>query len=428
MINYRTDPAFAKSLDAADPLARFRTEFYIPKTKEGKDSIYLCGNSLGLQHNSIGKAINQELEDWKNLGVEGHVQAKTPWMPYHEYLSDSMARIVGAKSSEVVVMNSLTTNLHLLFASFYRPTTRRYKIVIEQDAFPSDRYVVQSQMNFHRYHGNIPKDSNENSILIWKSKPNKSTLDFEELEGLMKQHGEQVALVFIGGVNYYTGQYFDLKAISDLAHQYGSMVGFDLAHAVGNLDLKLHQSGADFAAWCSYKYLNSGPGGIAGIFVHERHKDFQNKPRFTGWWGHNKQTRFKMRDAFDPLPGAEAWQLSNPPIFQLASLKASLNVFDRAGMDKLREKSIKLTGYMEYLLRENSSKNFELITPDKQNERGCQLSIKIKDADRSLFEQISKKGVIADWREPDVIRVAPVPLYNSFEDVWNFVNILNSCH
>jgi kynureninase len=363
--------------------------------------------------------VAQELEDWAKLGVEGHFHARHPWMPYHEFLTNQMAHIVGALPREVVVMNSLTVNLHLLMVSFYRPTPVKYKIIIEQDAFPSDRYAVASQVAFHGYNP-------DSAVLTWSAKSGSHTPDLEDLENLLIENEGEVACVFIGGVNYYTGQVFDIKEIARLAHKHHATVGIDLAHGAGNILPNLHDSQVDFAAWCTYKYLNSGPGGISGAFIHEKHEHASDLPRFAGWWGHNKETRFQMRDDFDPIPGAEGWQLSNPPILPLASLRASLEVFEAAGIEKLREKSIELTGFLAYLLHQINDLRIELITPASIDERGCQLSILVKDWDKGLFDALTKSGVIADWREPDVIRVAPVPLYNSFEDAWQFVERLKA--
>lgn len=415
-MNYETGLAFAQKMDAADALSRWRGEFHIPKTKDGKDAVYLCGNSLGLQPRATEAAVRQELEDWKNLGVEGHFHAKNPWMPYHEFLTKQLANLVGAKPIEVVAMNGLTVNLHLMMVSFYRPTKTRHKIIIEGGAFPSDRYAVESQI---RYHGFDPASS----LIELKPRPDEVTLRTEDIEAAIAGEGESVALLLIGGVNYYTGQFFDMARITQAGHRQGSIVGFDLAHAAGNVPLKLHDWGADFACWCSYKYLNSGPGGAAGCFVHERHAENFGLPRFAGWWGHDKATRFRMGPEFRPMKGAEGWQLSNPPIFSMAAVKASLDIFDSVGMQALREKSEKLTGYLEFLLDHMKSDAFSVITPRDPKMRGCQLSIVVKKNGRKTFEALMKNGVVCDWREPDCIRVAPVPLYNSFADVHHFSQI-----
>ena len=419
-INFEASESFARTMDGRDSLKHFREKFYIPKQSNGEDTIYLTGNSLGLQPKTARGYIEQELEDWKNLGVEGHLRAKNPWLPYHEFLTEQMANVVGAKPIETVVMNSLTVNLHLLMVSFYRPTRERYKIVIEAGAFPSDQYAVGSQIKFHGF--NVV-----DSLIELKPRETEATLRTEDIEKTISENGDSIALVLLGGVNYYTGQAFDMKRITEIGHKFGCVVGFDLAHAAGNLELNLHDWDVDFAAWCSYKYLNSGPGGIGGVFIHEHHSESFELPRFAGWWGHDKETRFLMGDKFIPIKGAEGWQLSNPPIFQMASLRASLEIFDAAGMKNLVEKSKQLTGYLEFLLNAIKDERISVITPSNPEERGCQLSIRVKNADKNLFKAITEKGVIADWREPDVIRVAPVPLYNSFVDVYRFVEILQNC-
>jgi kynureninase len=352
--------------------------------------------------------------------VEGHFHAKNPWMPYHEFLTKPLAKVLGAKETEVVAMNTLTTNLHLLMVSFYRPTKARHKILIEGDAFPSDKYAVQSQLRFHGY--NPEKD-----LIEVKAREGEYCVHPEDILQAIEEQGENIALIMIGGVNYYTGQVHDMQAITKAGHANGCLVGFDLAHGAGNLKLALHDIGMDFAAWCSYKYLNGGPGCIAGCFVHERHHGKKDIPRFEGWWGHNKTTRFNMRHAFDPIPTVEAWQLSNPPILAMTPLLASLQIFSQVGMDALVEKSRKMTAYFDFMLGSIDSTRIQIITPKEEQYRACQLSIQVKNADKSLFNSISEKGVIADWREPDVIRVAPVPLYNSFEDIHRFVTILESC-
>ena len=418
--SFESTESFAQKMDEQDALKHFREKFYIPKQSNGEEVIYFTGNSLGLQPKTVRDCIEQELKDWENLGVEGHFKAKNPWMPYHEFLTNLMANIVGAKAIETVVMNSLTVNLHLLMVSFYRPNATRNKIVIEAGAFPSDQYAVQSQIKFHGF-------DIENSLIELKPREGENCLRTEDIEQTLIENGDSIALVLLGGVNYYTGQAFDMQRITEIGHKIGAVVGFDLAHAAGNIELKLHDWNADFAAWCSYKYLNSGPGGIAGVFVHERHATNFDLPRFAGWWGHDKETRFLMGDEFVPMRGAEGWQISNPPIFQMASLRASLEIFEEAGMNNLREKSVKLTNYLEFLLNEIHAVRISVITPSNSFERGCQLSIRVKDSDKNLFKKISARGVFADWREPDVIRVAPVPLYNSFADVYRFVEILKDC-
>ena len=417
MSNYKLGLEYAKQQDQNDPLASYRNQFHIPKDKEGNNWLYFTGNSLGLQPKSTKTYINQELEDWANLGVEGHFEAKNPWMPYHEYLTNSMAKIVGAKPIEVVIMNTLTTNLHLLMVSFYQPTKAKYKIVIESDAFPSDRYAVQTQLEFHGF------DAND-GLIEWKPRQGEELIRIEDLENILEDQGDEIALLLIGGVNYYTGQYLDLKRIAQLGHSKNCMVGIDLAHGAGNIQPELHDSGVDFAAWCTYKYLNSGPGSLAGLFVHEKHAHNKDLKRFAGWWSHNKSTRFNMRQPLDVIPGAEGWQLSNPPILSMAAIKASLDMFNDVGMDALREKSKKLTGYFEFLISELKNDKIKIITPSNPDERGCQLSIQVKDADKSLHQKLTDAHIITDWREPDVIRCAPVPLYNSFEDVYRMVEKL----
>jgi len=416
---YKTGIDFAIEQDKADTLASYRNRFHIPKHTDGSDIIYFCGNSLGLQPKTTKSYIDQELQDWAALGVEGHVHGKNPWLSYHELLTENMANIVGAKPIEVVVMNTLTTNLHLMMVSFYKPTKKRYKILIEGDAFPSDKYAVESQLRHHGF------DERE-GLILWNSRENEELARYEDLEAIMQRHGEEIALIMIGGVNYYTGQFFDLKRITKLGHQHGCVVGFDCAHGAGNVKLDLHNSGADFAIWCTYKYLNSGPGSLSGVFVHERHAYRKDLNRFTGWWSHNKETRFKMRDDFDMLPGAEGWQLSNPPILSMAAIKASLDMFAEAGMDNLIAKSRKLTGYFEFLIDQLQNDSIKIITPENPDERGCQLSIQVKNADKSLHQKLTQAGIISDWREPDVIRCAPVPLYNSFRDVYTMVERLKS--
>lgn len=392
----------------------YRSDFHIPQVN-GRDAIYLCGNSLGLQPNKVKEYVNAELEDWATLGVEGHLHARHPWLPYHEFLTQSMARLVGAHASEVVVMNSLTVNLHLLMASFYRPTSKRFKILIESDAFPSDRYAVSSQAIWHGF------DPGE-SIVLWKPDPGEYTLRTKRLEELLQQEGDKIALILLGGVNYYTGQYLDIPRITALGHQFGITVGWDLAHAAGNVDMQLHEWNVDFAAWCSYKYLNSGPGSLAGIFVHDRHGMDLSVPRLSGWWGHNKETRFRMRDEFDPLPGAEGWQLSNPPILPLAAMRASMEIFDAAGIQNLRHISAANTSYLYEAL--SSHPKIKIITPANAEERGSQLSLLVTPNGRAMFDKLTKEGVIADWREPDVIRIAAASLYNTQSDLERLIDLV----
>ncbi len=414
---YKATLEYAQQQDKEDKLSHLREQFHIPKDKEGNDWLYFTGNSLGLQPKSTKEYINQELDDWAKYGVEGHFEAKNPWMPYHEFLTEKMSKIVGAKPLEVVVMNTLTTNLHLLMVSFYQPTKKKYKIVIESDAFPSDRYAVQSQLKFHGFDA-------EEGLIEWKPREGEELLNIEDLENIVAEQGDEIALLLIGGVNYYTGQYLDLKRIAEIGHTKNCKVGIDLAHGAGNISPELHNSGVDFAAWCTYKYLNSGPGSLGGLFVHEKHAHNKDLPRFAGWWNHNKETRFNMRQPFDVMVGGEGWQLSNPPILSMAAIKASLDMFDEVGMEALREKSEKLTGYFEFLINQIDSDGIKIITPSNPKERGCQLSIQVKNADKSLHHKLTENNIITDWREPDVIRCAPVPMYNSFEDLFRMVSIL----
>ena len=410
--------AHALAQDLADPLAHFRALFHIPQ-HQGHDQWYFCGNSLGLQPKSVRAALQQELDDWAAYGVEGHFHAKHPWMPYHSELRDLLAECVGAKPVEVVAMNSLTVNLHLLMVSFYRPTPTRPAIVIEQGAFPSDRYAVESQIRFHGF------DPAECLIEV-AADPDTGLVAEDALAQVMAEHGHRVALILWPGVQYRSGQAFDLRAISVLGHTHGCKVGFDLAHAVGNLPLQLHASGADFAAWCSYKYLNAGPGAIAGAFVHERHATAA-LPRFNGWWGHRQDTRFKMGAEFQGTPGADGWQLSNPPIFAMAPLRASLDIFQQAGMDALRRKSKALTGYLAALIAQELAGVVRNVTPTDPECRGCQLSLQVlagREAGRALFEHLMAEGVVGDWREPDVIRLSPTPLYNRFGDCYHAVRVI----
>jgi kynureninase len=418
-MDFKLDRQHALDLDRTDPLASYRQRFHIPQ-HEGQDEIYLCGNSLGLQPRSTEQHLREELEDWQRFGVKGHFAGRRPWMPYHELFTEPTARLVGAKPVEVVNMNSLTVNLHLMMTSFYRPAGKRHKLLIERGAFPSDRYAVESQV---RLHGLDP----DQSLIELTSKSGDPFIPVEEIEALLEAEGPEIALVMLPGVQYYSGQAFDLQRISAAGHNAGCRVGFDLAHAVGNLPLKLHDSAADFAVWCNYKYMNSGPGAVAGCFVHERHAHAFDLPRLAGWWGHDKGSRFRMGPEFVPMAGAEGWQLSNPPVLGLAPLLASLEIFDEAGMDRLREKSLRLTSYLEFLLKQKLAEHIDVLTTADAAQRGCQLSLRLhkgRDAARQVFEELEAAGVTGDWREPDVIRVAPVPLYNSYTDVFRFVEIL----
>ncbi len=410
--------SFAETADEADPLGHFRERFFIPRDEDGNETIYFTGNSLGLQPKTVRSYVEQELKDWETLGVEGHLHAKNPWLPYHEFLTEKMADVVGALPIETVVMNSLTVNLHLLMVSFYRPTPERHKIVIEKGAFPSDQYAVESHIRFHGY--------DPAALIELSPRSGETTLRTEDIIETIERNGPAIALIMLGGVNYYTGQAYDMQAITDAGHKAGAVVGFDLAHAAGNIELKLHDWDVDFAAWCSYKYLNAGPGAVGGAFVNERHAASFDLPRFAGWWGHDKETRFLMGPEFQPMQGAEGWQVSNPPILQMASLRASLEIFDEAGMPALAEKSRKLTGYLESLIGEIEGERISVITPREPAARGCQLSIRVKGGDRSIHDKLATRGIVADWREPDVIRVAPVPLYNTFQDVFRFAGVLES--
>ncbi|TMI62032.1 MAG: kynureninase [Bacteroidetes bacterium] len=421
-MNFQNTQAFAKDLDSKDLLRTFRDKFFIPQ-HNGADCVYFTGNSLGLQPKTTSQYVQQELDDWAKMGVEGHFQAKNPWLPYHEIFPKQLSNIVGCKENEVVVMNSLTVNLHLLMVSFYRPTEQRYKIICEAKAFPSDQYAFETQAI---YHGLNAADT----VIEVSPREGEHYLRTEDIISTIKKHGESVAVVLFGGVNYYTGQLFDIKAITDAAHDAGAYAGFDLAHAAGNVELKLHDWGVDFACWCSYKYLNSGPGGVAGVYINEKHVANSELPRFAGWWGYTKESRFKMEKGFKAIPTAEGWQLSNAPILSMAAHKASLDIFDEAGMGKLHTKRKMLSDYLFFILDNINLKQteeiIEVITPRKENEKGCQVSILMLNRGKEIFDVLTKQGVIADWREPNVIRVAPVPLYNSFEDIWRFGNIIES--
>jgi kynureninase len=428
-MNYQNTLSFAKELDTQDTLAKYRNEFFIPKNKEGKELIYFCGNSLGLQPKRVKEKIDQELLDWASLGVEAHFHGKNPWFSYHHFLTKESANLVGAKESEVVVMNSLSVNLNLLMISFYRPSAKRNKILIEGGAFPSDYYAVEQQIKLHGYNP-------EHSLVEMLPREGEYTLRTEDILAKIKELEDELALVMFGGVNYFTGQFFDLEAITKAGHSVGAQVGFDLAHTAGNIPLKLHEWNVDFATWCSYKYLNSGPGGTSGVFVHERHGNNPNLPRLAGWWGTDEKTRFKMQKGFVPQVGAGGWQMSNAQIFPMAIHKASIELFDEAGIENLRKKSLLLTGFLEYLIEEANKENdlgFKIITPKNETERGCQLSLMTGTDGKQLFEKLTTNDVIADWREPNeafgmggVIRVAPTPMYNTFEEVYRFVQILKS--
>ncbi len=407
---------FAKQLDSQDELKQYRNEFIFPQ-HNGKDVIYFTGNSLGLQPKKAKEYVDEVMDDWANLAVEGHFYANKPWWDYQERFAQPLSKIVGANPSEVTVMNTLTINLHLLMVSFYRPTSKRFKIICEEKAFPSDQYMFQSQV---RHHGYNPEDT----IVEIKRRDGEHNIRLEDILSKIEEVGDELALVLFGGVNYYTGQVFDMKAIVEAGHKTGAIVGFDLAHAAGNIKLELHDWNVDFAAWCSYKYMNSGPGNASGCFVHEKHHH-SNLPRFAGWWGHNKERRFKMEPQFDPVHGADGWQVSNLPILSLAPYLASAEMFAEVGMEKLIKKRDLITAYLEFILheidKEIPSAEFEIITP---NDRACQLSVYLHGQGRELFDYLMKNGVITDWREPNVIRLAPVPFYTSFEDMYNFGQIL----
>jgi kynureninase len=410
---------WALKQDANDKLRSFRNKFYLPQ-HDGHDVIYFTGNSLGLQPKTTQAYIQQELDDWRKFGVEGHFLAKNPWVAYHEFLTEKTAKLVGAKNDEVVMMNQLTSNLHFLMVSFYRPTKQRFKIICEAKAFPSDQYALQSQIKFHGY-------KIEDALIEIFPREGEHNLRTEDVLSVIEKNKNELALVMIGGVNYLTGQVFDMKTITNAAHDAGAVCGWDLAHAAGNIKLELHDWNVDFACWCSYKYLNSGPGSVAGAFVHEKHLHNTELPMFAGWWGHDKAERFKMGREFHPMKTAERWQLSNAPVLSMAAYKASLDIFDEAGMDALIQKSKSLTAYLEFVLEEiNKSqpadKKFEITTP--KVERGAQLSVIAHGRGKELYKKLIDSGVISDWREPNVIRMAPAPLYNSFEDVFRFGEVL----
>jgi kynureninase len=409
---------FARSLDDVDILFSFRERFLFPQHEE-KDVVYFCGNSLGLQPKSTRYLFEKELNDWAKWGVEGHFNAENPWFSYQKPFSASLARIVGAKEEEVVAMNTLTVNLHLLLLSFYRPKGGRYKIIMEAGAFPSDQYAIETQVRMYGYE---PGDA----IIELTPREGEHTLRDEDILETIAATGDSLACVMIGAVNYYTGQFYNLSDITAAAHKAGAYAGFDLAHAMGNLPLQLHDWKVDFACWCSYKYLNSGPGGVGGIFVHETHGNNPETFRLAGWWGNEESTRFQMKKGFIPSKGAASWQMSNAPVFNMVAHKASLDIFDKTSMPTLREKSLKLTAYLEYLLQQLTNLQFEIITPSEPERRGAQLSLLFGTNGREVFRALTNAGVIADWREPNVIRIAPVPLYNSFEDVYRFYEILSS--
>ena len=419
-MNFQNTREFAQQLDAQDELFKYRDEFLFPSIN-GKNVIYFTGNSLGLQPKRTQAYVDEVMNDWAKLAVEGHFYADKPWWDYHERFAVPLSGIMGAKPSEITVMNTLTVNLHLMMVSFYRPTPKKYKIICEEKAFPSDQYMFQSQVKFHGFN---PSDA----IVEIKRRDGEHNIRHEDIITKIEEVGEELALVLIGGVNYYTGQVFDIKSITEAGHKTGAYVGWDLAHAAGNIELELHDWDVDFACWCSYKYMNSGPGNASGCFVHERHHHDNDLPRFAGWWGHNKERRFKMEPDFDPVHGADGWQISNLPILSLAPYLASVEMFAEVGMKKLIQKRNLLTAYLEFILheidREIDGTEFEIITPQDQEERACQLSVYLHGQGRALFEFLMKNGVITDWREPNVIRLAPAPFYCSFEDMYEFGQIL----
>lgn len=426
-MNYENTLAFAQQQDAIDPLKQYRDKFYFPRM-HGKQVVYFTGNSLGLQPKATQDYVLNELEDWATFGVEGHFHARKPWLPYHEQFAAPVAKIVGALPEEIVVMNQLTVNLHLLMVSFYKPTKSRYKILCEAKAFPSDQYALESQVKFHGY---TPEDA----IIEVSAREGEYCIREEDILKAIEENKDTLALVVIGGVNYYTGQVFDMATITKAGHAAGALVGFDLAHAAGNIKLNLHDWNVDFACWCTYKYLNSGPGSVGGVFIHQNHLNNPEINRFAGWWGHDKETRFKMQKGFVPMPTAEAWQLSNAPVLSMSAHKAAVDMFDEVGMNALLEKADKLTGYLEFVVDNINAENkttkghdgfLEIITPRDKQQRGCQLSIVAHGKGKALFNKLMEAGVIADWREPNVIRCAPVPLYNSFEDVYSFGEILKN--
>jgi len=420
-LKFNTTEVLAWDLDRLDPLKSYRDLFSIPCVQEGEKSeeaIYFAGNSLGLQPKKVKSYIEKEIDDWARFGVEGHFHARTPWLSYHETLTEQTARLVGAQPLEVVVMNTLTVNLHLMMVSFYRPTMNRHKILVEAGAFPSDQYGVVSQIRFHGF------DPHQ-SLVELKPREGEDTLRQEDVIKVIEEEGSSIALILLGNTQYLTGQAFDIRSITKAGHAKGCQVGFDLAHGVGNLKLQLHEDGPDFAVWCSYKYLNAGPGAVAGCFVHERHSKNSQLPRFAGWWGQNKETRFQMKPEFDPIPGAEGWQLSNPPIFQMASLRASMEIFDEVGMAKIRTKSDQLTGYLEFLVDQLPQGYCQIVTPRDLIQRGSQLSLRVKTQAKELQQRLVKRGVICDFREPNIVRVAPTALYNRYIDIYRLWQVLD---
>jgi kynureninase len=417
-IQFNFSRNFAREMDDADTLSAYRKEFHIPKLN-GKEAIYFCGNSLGLQPIKAKDYINQELKDWAQYGVEGHFEAKMPWFSYHHFFTKSLAKLVGAKETEVVAMNTLTVNLQLLMLTFYKPTARRFKIIMEAGAFPSDMYAVETLV---KQHGLKPKDC----IIEIAPRAGEYCINEEDIYKAINANKSSLAMLMMGGVNYYTGQYFNIQKITEAAQKVGAIAGFDLAHAVGNVNLELNKWNVDFACWCSYKYLNSGPGAVGGIYINEKHATNPKLQRLSGWWGHNEKTRFKMEKGYDPLPNAQAWQMSNAPVFNMAAHRASLDIYDKVGMKKLRAKAEILTNYAYFLLKSIKNISFEIITPENPNARGCQLSLLFNEKGKEVFVHLNKNKIIADWREPNVIRIAPVPLYNTFEDVYELYETIKN--
>jgi len=417
--DFQPDEAFARQLDEGDPLSRFRDRFHLPRRRDGSRVLYFAGNSLGLQPKASAGALEQELEDWATLGVEAHFEGRTPWYSYHEVLREPLAELLGAGPSEVVAMNGLTVNLHLMLVTFYRPTATRHKILMEASAFPSDTYAIRSQI---RYHGYDPDDA----VIVVGPREGETAVRNEDILQTIERRGSEIAVVLIGGVNFFTGQLFDMELVASAARQQGAVVGYDLAHAVGNVPLAMHDWQVDFAVWCSYKYLNGGPGAVAGCFVHDRHAGNVGLPRFAGWWGNDPDLRFRMQlePEFRARPTADGWQLSNPPILAMAPLRVSLEIFGEAGMDSLREKSRKLTAYLQYWLERSGEERMSTLTPNDPDARGCQLSVRVRDRPEEVFRALRSAGVVGDYRPPDVIRIAPVPLYNTYHEIWRLGQLL----
>lgn len=418
MGDYNLGKSFALEMDAKDPLANYRDRFLLPHA-ENNPAIYFLGNSLGLQPKSAREHVKSVMKNWELWGVEAYSKGENPWITYEQSLRDSLAPLLGTRVQEIVLMNSLTVNLHLMLVSFYRPTKQRFKVLIEEKTFPSDQYAIKSQMRFHR----IEPDT---ALLEARSQSGQPILRFDDFKAIFEKEGDSIALILLGGVNYYSGQAFEMERITRLGHKHGCIVGYDLAHAAGNIPLQLHDWNVDFAVWCTYKYLNGGPAGPGGCFIHEKHETAADRPRFEGWWGNKLESRFLMDSNIDPIIGAGGWQISCLSPLMVAPLSASLALFDHASLPRLREKSVKLTGYLEFLLTECDSPNFSILTPREPNHRGCQLSIQTQKNGKAIFEHLTRSGIYCDWREPDVIRVAPVPFYNTFTEVYAFVEALKT--